>query len=93
MLMKEFIPNHEKGDTILVSDASEVKAFAYNLTKDSTIEVEVNFSDEEKKLSSAARELLALDYTIRHWKVKGYKNMRLYWATDSSISNLLRKRI
>ncbi len=82
--MKEFIPNHERADTILVSDSSEIKAFAYNLTNNSSIEVEVNFSEEEKKLSSAARELLALDYTVKQWKEKGFKNMKVYWLTDSS---------
>lgn len=58
------IPNHTAGSQILVSDASGFKAYAYGLDNPERCEAQFRFTAEQCKLSSTARELLALLYTI-----------------------------
>jgi hypothetical protein len=77
------IRNHIKGSEIFVSDSSEFKTFVYNLTDTCTTELIGTFNEEEKTWSSGARELVAILWTLRQWKLKGITGRNVYWITDS----------
>ncbi len=79
------IKNHQRSDCLFVSDASDFKAFVYDLSKGAKTEMSMVFSEEQMLKSSGARELMALLFTLRHWSVKGGPaNKSIYWATDST---------
>ncbi len=83
---RDRIPNHPKGEMFLVSDASQVKAFAYNLSSGNnhSTEVDVLFTWQQQNMSSTARELLALLFTLQSWKASAsLSGVNVYWATDS----------
>jgi hypothetical protein len=78
------LPNHAPAELVLVSDSSDFKAFAYTLEDGDRTELELCFSESQKKMSSTARELLALFYTLCNWKSTGFRApTSIYWATDS----------
>lgn len=69
----------------IVSDASGFKAAIINLDSSEEEWLEFAFSDEEKSLSSGARELLAVQKTVSHWfSTKTMSKKLVYWATDST---------
>ena len=78
------IKSHQKSNTIFVSDASNFKAFVYELSNGSKTELSMVFSQSQAEQSSGARELMALLFTLRHWLEKGGPSEKsIYWATDS----------
>lgn len=83
--IKYDIPNHLEASSVLVSDSSGVKAYVYGLNLPQEFTMEMSFSEDQKRLSSTGRELLALLFTLQHWKQTGYPlAASIYWATDSS---------
>jgi hypothetical protein len=84
VVVGETIPNHIKGQKILVSDASDVKAFVYDLSQGDVTVLTANFNEHQRALSSGARELLAISFTLKQWAHQGnVSNMNIYWLTDS----------
>jgi hypothetical protein len=82
--MEQTIPNHVKGQRILVSDASDMKAFVYDLSQGNATVLSNTFTDHQKKLSSGARELLAISFTLKQWMLQGnMSGVNIYWLTDS----------
>jgi len=79
------LKNHEKCSNIFVSDASDQKAVAYNLTDNSIMELSYNFTEEEKIWSSSAREALAVLRTLQQFEYKKQKRKNIYWVTDSEV--------
>jgi hypothetical protein len=79
----KILQNHVKGSEILVSDSSEFKTFVYNLNDTCTTELVGTFNEVEKTWSSGARELVAILWTLRQWKLKGITRRNVYWITDS----------
>jgi len=78
------IDNHNRGQSIFVSDSSEVKAFTYELTNNHKTTNILNFTDEQKRWSSSARELLAVLNTFRQFQKQGnVTGRRIYWCSDS----------
>jgi hypothetical protein len=77
------IPNHEKGQAILVSDASESKAFVYDLTSGNRTVLSCNFDESQRKLASGGRELLSIAFTVKQWQIQGKSGFNVYWITDS----------
>jgi hypothetical protein len=87
------IPNHERAEKIVVSDSSDWKAYVYDLSEDKKTVISSNFSEDQKKLSSGARELLAVWFALNQWKTTGsLKNKNVYWLTDSeNVVSFIRK--
>jgi hypothetical protein len=78
------IPNHPKGSEIMVSDASNFKAYVYDLQQGNKTEFVGVFNDDEQLQSSGARELLSILWTLRQWKSNHqHKQKNVYWITDS----------
>lgn len=82
---KEYMKNHQSCSEIFVSDASDQKAVAYNLTNNSEIELQYNFTEEEKLWSSSARETLAVLRTLQQFQCKNQRMKNVYWVTDSEV--------
>jgi hypothetical protein len=80
---KDTIPNHDRGQTVVVSDASDAKAFVYELTRGSKTILSCNFDTNQRKLSSGARELLSIAFTVKQWNVQKRSGFNVYWVTDS----------
>jgi len=69
---------------IFVSDASETKAFVYELTGNSRKVLEYIFDDVQRESSSTARELLAILMTLKQAeRTNNFNKKYLYWCTDS----------
>ena len=69
----------------MVSDASGFKAAIYSLHNSESVEAEFTFSEQEKRMSSGARELLAVQKMVAHWVVTRQMHQRnIYWITDSA---------
>jgi len=89
---RDTMRNHAPCSDIYVSDASETKAVAYNLGNGSSLELQYNFTEEEKKWSSSARETLAVLKTLQQFKLKDQKNKNIYWITDSEVMTQVLKK-
>jgi len=77
--------HHAREDAqVFVSDASDTKAFVYELTGASKKVLEYSFNKEQREASSSARELLAILMTLRQAAAdQSLKNTFIYWCTDS----------
>jgi len=76
--------NVRKDAQILVSDASESKAFVYKLTGNSKTVLEYKFNKDQRESSSSVRELLAILMTLRQSATdKSLTDSFVYWCTDS----------
>ena len=74
-------------ESLWVSDASTVKAVAYNVHNVGK-EISIHeFSASERELSSSARELLAVSSALKRLKteIKNAKITTIYWVTDSQV--------
>jgi hypothetical protein len=96
-LKTKVIPNHIKTDqkAIWCGDASQWAACAYSIKDDSDFFLIQKFSEEEQRLSSGHRELLALFRALEEREqAKGVWSQKttLYWLTDSeNLVTFLRK--
>lgn len=82
---REIYPIGKERKCRIVSDASNFKAAVIFLDSQINQELEFAFTEEEKKLSSGVRELLAVQKTVRLWVSSGeMKNKEIFWATDST---------
>ncbi len=87
--MTEWIQNHEKGSHVLVSDSSQVKAFAYGIADLMGFQLEMRFDHHQDQQSSTARELWALLFCLRHWKATSQLSESVvYWLTDSRSASI-----
>jgi len=78
------IYNVQSEAQVLVSDASDTKAFVYSLTGGSKKVLEYKFNEQQRGSSSSARELLAVLMTIRQAEIDHtLNNSFIYWCTDS----------
>jgi hypothetical protein len=81
---KTHLNNHVRGERIFVSDSSEIKTFVYDLTDNKETILVSTFTEEQKALSSGARELLAVWLTLSQWmETKTMQKKVIYWLTDS----------
>lgn len=84
--------NHAPRNEIYVSDASDSKVFVYDLKNPKETVLETKFTEDQKKLGSGVRELLALLWTVKHWEMQGLRKQRVYWITDSeNVVNFIKK--
>ncbi len=87
--MSSWIPNHERSAQMLVSDASQFKAFAYGIADLQGFQLEMKFDQGQEHQSSTARELWALLFSLRHWKVTNQLLQSVvYWITDSRSASI-----
>ncbi len=78
------LQNHPRGSEIIVSDASNFKAYVYDLQRNNKTEFTGTFTEDEQLQSSGSRELLAILWTLRQWKAtQHHVNKNVYWITDS----------
>jgi len=73
-------------DDVWVSDASGFKVVAFNLCDREQHELSIMFTEEEAKMSSGFRELLAIQKTVQYWtenSSEAHKN-HIFWCTDST---------
>ncbi len=74
---------------IIVSDASNVKAYVYGLDDLQDFQMEMTFTKDQQSLSSTGRELLALLFTLKQWKNQGFPTQTaVYWVTDSKTATI-----
>ncbi len=88
------LQNHVRGDQIFVSDSSDFKTFVYELTQGGVTVLSSAFNREQREMSSGARELLALSFTLKQWKLMSspVKKKIVYWVTDSeNVVSFLKK--
>lgn len=71
-------------DEIMVSDASDFKVASYNLCSDKKEILMFTLTEEEKKMSSGLRELVAVERTLEKWMATGCTYKNIYWCTDSA---------
>ena len=77
----------QNSEDLWVSDSSDIKAVAYNLSRPGS-EISVHsFSVTEAQLSSSAREFLAVFHAIKKMEDKFLSShlSTLYWVTDSQV--------
>ena len=74
-------------ESLFVSDASAVKAVAYNVHNVGREISVYDFSVSERELSSSARELLAVSSALKRLKtvIKNSGTTSIYWVTDSQV--------
>jgi len=71
-------------DEIMISDASGFKVASYNLCDESKEVLTFTLTDDERKLASGLRELLAIEKTLEKWMACGSLFKNIYWCTDSA---------
>ena len=87
-LKSSFVANHTRthSEEIWASDSSGFATCAYSIKAKEALYYRGKLSDEEKKLSSGHRELLAVSQTLQNYSKTWEENQEaknLYWLTDS----------
>lgn len=81
---KETIPFAREPNSVIVSDASDFKVFAYDLWNGSETVFSGELSRENQGSSSGSREMIAIKKTLLLWEnERSHRNETIYWFADS----------